>query len=237
MNLIAPISPHPLSVKGILFDFDGTIADTLSLVLTIFNHVSPEYGLSPLKAEDVQQLRSMTSEEILRRSQIPFWQVLTLLLRTKKELHQRIHEVCPIPGIQTMLVQLHSNGYQLGILTSNSRENVTRFLEIHGMESLFTDLLTGASINGKPRFLRRYLKQKQWSPQDILYVGDETRDIDAARKAQVPVIAVSWGFNTRYILARQNPDYLIEDPQDLLSICQGHAPRADSPHRQFHEAE
>lgn len=99
------------------------------------------------------------------------------------------------------------------------------------MGSLFTDLFTGASINGKPRFLRRYLNQKQWIPQEVLYVGDETRDIDAARKAQVPVVAVSWGFNTYSTLARQNPDYLIEDPEELLLLCQRYHPNANSTYR------
>lgn len=87
MNLISPISSHQSSVKGILFDFDGTIADTLSLVLAIFNRISPEYGLSPLKAEEVRELRSMTSQEILRQAQIPFWQVIALVIRAKQELH------------------------------------------------------------------------------------------------------------------------------------------------------
>jgi phosphoglycolate phosphatase len=58
----------------------------------------------------------------------------------------------------------------------------------------------------------------------VIYVGDETRDIEAARKIQIQVIAVSWGFNSREVLAEQKPDFLISHPSQLIEVVRGESP-------------
>ncbi|PSB03825.1 HAD family hydrolase, partial [Merismopedia glauca] len=58
------------------------------------------------------------------------------------------------------------------------------------------------------------------NPAKVIYVGDETRDIEAARKSKIKAIAVCWGFNFREILAKYKPDFLIDRPSQLLEVVQ-----------------
>jgi phosphoglycolate phosphatase-like HAD superfamily hydrolase len=115
-------------------------------------------------------------------------------------------------------MELKEMGFRTGILTSNSQENVTQFLIANQLEQ-FDVIYSGASLFGKSKVIRSALKKQNLKTTDVLYVGDETRDIDAARSAGVRIVSVSWGFNNREILSAQMPDYLIDDPNQLSKIC------------------
>jgi phosphoglycolate phosphatase len=116
---------------------------------------------------------------------------------------------------------LNNNGYRLGIITSNSQENVTDFLRVNDLDNLFDFVYSGVTIFGKTTIINNVLKQKQIKPQEVIYVGDETRDIEASKKANIKVIAVTWGFNSQEVLAKQNPDFLIQEPYELLEVIKG----------------
>lgn len=202
-------------MKVIIFDFDGTIADTFDAVLTITNRLAIELGYKPTSPEDVERLRNLDSREIIKQSGIPFFKLPFLLKRLKVELRQEIQHLKPIAGMQPALRHLRQQGHSLGIVTSNSRENVMAFLETHGLGELFDFTYSGTTLFGKARVIQRLLAQHNLDFRRVIYVGDETRDIEAARNIPIQVIAVSWGFNSKDALARQNPDFLIDRPEDL----------------------
>lgn len=95
---------------------------------------------------------------------------------------------------------------------------MTNFLSINELDSLFDFIYSGVTIFGKTTIINNVLRQKQFKPQAVIYVGDETRDIEASKKANIKVIAVTWGFNSPEILAKQNPDFLIHQPRELLEV-------------------
>jgi phosphoglycolate phosphatase-like HAD superfamily hydrolase len=64
------------------------------------------------------------------------------------------------------------------------------------------------------------LRKESLNPEEVVYVGDETRDIEAAKKSQIKVIAVTWGFNSKQVLAAQNPDFLIDRPEELIKVIE-----------------
>ncbi|PMB02817.1 carotenoid oxygenase, partial [Fischerella thermalis CCMEE 5196] len=82
----------------------------------------------------------------------------------------------------------------------------------------FEFIYSGITIFGKTTIINNLLKQKQLKPEEVIYVGDETRDIEASKKANIKVVAVSWGFNSPEVLAKQNPNYLIHHPSELLDV-------------------
>jgi phosphoglycolate phosphatase len=220
-------------VKTIFFDFDGTIADTLEEFVNIVNRLAIEFGYRVTSPEEVHQLRQLNSKEILRASAVPLWQIPFLIRRLKKELNREIQFLTPIPEMKTALQQLKSRGIKLGILTSNSQENVAKFLHQNGMEDLFERVYAGSSILGKDKVLRKILRQENLQPQELIYVGDETRDIDAARKSGVWAIAVGWGFNLPRALAARHPDFLVREPLELIAVLEameGHAEPLATPH-------
>ena len=84
----------------------------------------------------------------------------------------------------------------------------------------FDFIYSGVTIFGKTTIINNALKQNNLSSQQVIYVGDETRDIEASKKANIKVIAVAWGFNSHEVLAKQNPDFLIHQPMELLQVIQ-----------------
>ncbi|PSB39723.1 carotenoid oxygenase [filamentous cyanobacterium Phorm 46] len=204
-------------LKVIIFDFDGTLADTIDILLSISNRLSAEFGFKSATKEELAQLSNLTSSQILRYSGISIFKFPLLIRKLKAELHNEIPNIQLFPGIKEVLLELTKLGFQLGIITSNSRENVLALLEINGLQGTFTFIYSGSTF-GKHKVIKKWLKKEHINPEKVIYVGDETRDIDAAKKTGIKIIAVSWGFNSKSALAAQNPDFLIERPQQLIEI-------------------
>lgn len=204
-----------MSDPVILFDFDGTIADTHQMLIAILNNLSGEFGYEPLSEAVVQEFRGLSSQEIIRASKVSAFKIPFLIRRVKEEVQASMATVSPIVGIIESLENLTKKGYALGILTSNFEENVQIFLTHHQINDLFNWLDAGMTIFGKHRMLRRFQEKHNIEPERLIYVGDETRDIDAAKKSGVLVVSVTWGFNTREILEIHSPDALIDQPAQL----------------------
>ena len=207
-------------MKSIIFDFDGTIADSFEVILRITNQLAAEFGFLPVQPEDVHRLKDLSSREIVRQSKVAPFKLPFLMRRLRGELNREIRYLKPICGMKAALLTLKQQGYQLGIVTSNSRENVIAFLEAQDLAEIFDFVGSGLALFGKGRVIQRLLKQHHLAPQDVIYVGDETRDIEAARKIGIKVISVSWGFNSTQALAAENPDYLIHQPDELLKVVE-----------------
>jgi phosphoglycolate phosphatase len=209
-----------MTQKVIVFDFDGTIADTVDALVTIVNRLALEFGYRQITPEELALLRNFTSREIIKYSGVSLFKIPFLLKKVKGELKHKIQELKPIPAIDAALIELHNHGYKLGIITSNSQENVTAFLKNNQLEEYFEFIYSGVTIFGKTTIINNVLKQKNLATESVIYVGDETRDIEASQKANIQVIAVSWGFNSPEALAKQNPDFLINHPRELLEVIQ-----------------
>jgi phosphoglycolate phosphatase len=203
-------------VKVIIFDFDGTIADSFETFLQITNRLSREFGYKPASPEEVQRLQNLNSREILRQSQIPLYKLPFIIRRLKQEMSRSIGMLSPIPGIPETLMVLKSQGYVLGIVTSNTQSNVAEFLDNHKMQGLFDFLHSSVTLFGKGRIIERIIRQQGFDPNAVIYVGDETRDIEAARNIHIKVIAVGWGFNSAQALSEEQPDCLVREPGELI---------------------
>jgi phosphoglycolate phosphatase len=207
-----------MTQKVIIFDFDGTIADTVDALVSIANRLAKEFGYVQITPEELALLRNLTSREIINYSGISVFKIPFLVKKVKGELKSRIQELKPIPGMKEALINLKNAGHHLGIITSNSKDNVTEFLRINELDNLFEFIYSGITIFGKTTIINNVLKQKQLQPEEVIYVGDETRDIEASKKANIKVVAVTWGFNSPEVLAKQNPNYLIHHPSELLDV-------------------
>ena len=203
--------------KVIIFDFDGTLADTIDILLSITNRLSAEFGFKSATKEELAQLSNLNSWQILQYSGISIFKFPLLIRRLKAELHSELPHIQLFPGIKEVLLELKKRGFQLGIITSNSRENVLGALEKNGLQDTFTFIYSGSTF-GKHKVINKWLRIENIHTEKVVYVGDEIRDIDAARKTGIKVIAVGWGFNSPQALAAQNPDFLIEHPQELIEI-------------------
>jgi phosphoglycolate phosphatase len=207
-----------MTQKVIIFDFDGTIADTVDALVTIANRLALEFGYVPINSQELVLLRNLTAREIIKYSGVSLFKIPFMVKKVKGELKHKIPELTPIEGINAALIELHDQGYHLGIITSNSQENVNQFLKFHNLDYLFDFIYSGVTILGKTTIINNLLRQKQFKPEVVIYVGDETRDVESAKKANIKVVAVSWGFNSSEALGKQNPDFLIHHPRELLAV-------------------
>jgi phosphoglycolate phosphatase len=207
-----------MSVKVIIFDFDGTLADTLDAIVNITNRLATTYGYKVIQPEELAQIRNMSSRDIVKQSNISLFKLPFLLRKIKAELQNDIKSVKPISGIQEALTRLKSEGMLLGIITSNSESNVKAFLKKNDMEDLFSFIYSENTIFSKHKALNKFIKKNELIPEEVIYVGDETRDIESSKKINVKVVAVSWGFNSQEALAKQKPDFLINKPSELIDL-------------------
>jgi len=209
-----------LSRLSLIFDFDGTIADTLSAIVRLVNEHAKEINIKPLAETDVDELRGMSNLDIIKKYKVPLLKVPYLVLRAQKELNHRIGEMSLFPGVKELVLDLKRWGIRLGILTSNSRENVKKFLQAQNLD-VFDFIHAEQNFFGKNWALLHLLKKFNLKKEEVIYVGDEVRDIEACQKVGVPVIAVSWGFHRRKLLADKDPTYLVDEPPDIMAIVAG----------------
>ncbi|MEW6356559.1 MAG: HAD hydrolase-like protein [Planctomycetota bacterium] len=202
----------------LVFDFDGTLADTFEHFVSIGNRMAEEHGFRRAGAEEIEMLRDMSAWEAIRYFGVPLLKVPFLLAQAERELQRRIGDVQAAEGVRDVILRLRSCGQTMGILTSNSQRNVMAFLRRHDME-VFDFVKTLSRLWGKVRQLRHVMRHYRLASERLLYVCDEVRDIRAARKAGVRAAAVSWGFNSASALRQEQPDYLLSRPEELLSIC------------------
>ena len=205
-----------LPERTIIFDFDGTLADTLPRIVAISNRLAPEYGYRPVLEEEIEWLRGKRSREVLRHLKIPLFKVPTLALRLKAELQKEIHLVRPFASIRSVVGQLTLH-YRLGIVTSNSVANVNQFLDANDMP-YFEFVRSSAGLFRKGRVLHRVTHEHSLSKNETLYVGDEVRDIEAARACGIDTIAVAWGANRLDKLLEARPRFVAHRPEELLEI-------------------
>ncbi len=202
--------------KTIIFDFDGTIADSYLVTFRIYNELATKYNLKPIPDGDISILRTMKPFELLSYFEIPFYKIPFLLVEGRSLFKKYVHELEPIPGITDVLKKLHKT-YKLGILTSNNEENVQYFLKRHKLE-LFAFVHSEKNLFGKDTALKHLLEEYNLEQSKTIYVGDEVRDIQSCQKIDMSIISVAWGFNEVGVLGKQKPSYLIQRPEELLNI-------------------
>jgi phosphoglycolate phosphatase len=203
----------------VIFDFDGTLADSFAESLLAYNRVAPRLRLRPVTDAEVPELRRMSAGQLMTALGVPMWKLPRLMIAVRAELMEHFHTVKPVPGIDQALRDLRAAGYHLAIVTSNSRTNVRGFLERHDLD-LFPTIVTGASIFGKSTRLRRLLRAAHLDGSGCVFIGDTTPDIRAAREAGTAAIAVAWGYADRGPLLSERPDAVLEDAAELAATVE-----------------
>ncbi len=205
--------------KSVIFDFDGTIADSFNLCLEVGNRLTQEYGIEPVTPEKLERWRHMTSKQILSELDLPILQLPRMLRRFKAALREEVVNFPFILGMRETILELWDQDYVIGVVTSNSAETVRQFLNHQGIGHLFEFVESCPYYLGKQHVLRRLSRKHRLDLDKMIYVGDETRDIDAAKKLHVRSVAVTWGFNSPAALRDRDPDHLIDHPRELLPIA------------------
>ena len=206
-------------VRALLWDFDGTLADTLRQALDVYNRLAPDYGFRAI--DDPQLARGMTMRQFMKFHGVPTWCVPALFLEFLKSIKQtNIPQL--FPGMADVLRQLCNGGYRQGVVSSNATETIRTCVREHGVEDVF-DIVAGIlRLFGKQRRLRQAVRELNAAPENCLYIGDEVRDIEAAAACGIAAASVTWGLNTREILEKHDPVFLVDSVSDLPALVDAH---------------
>ncbi len=204
-------------MRLIIFDFDGTLADSLGIFIKATNRLAKDFRYEPLTASQIKLLRKLGIQEVAQELGIPKWRSICYLQRFRQELTRCIDDLALVEGIEAALHSLKAEGYRLGIVTANSRRNVEHVLQKYEIDHLFEFIYGNQILSGKKRTLRKLVRLSKNDPKELIYIGDEINDMKAAKQVGMTSIAVNWGFNDRAVLAEQAPDFLLDQPDQILA--------------------
>ena len=211
-------------INTVVFDFDGTIADTFNLSLKSINTIGLQFGIKLFDQHDIETLRSQSTRQIFKSLGIPLAKAPLILRQLKPLVFKQVSTQQPIPGIKALLPKLQATGFKLDIITSNTVATVSQFLDKHQLP-FFDSIYSDRSLFGKHRVIAKYLKKHRLNPETVVYIGDEIRDIDAAHQAGIKIISVTWGFNSEIGLKAHRPDYLVNQPSQIIQALSDIQPK------------
>lgn len=204
-------------MKTLIFDFDGTLVNSMQLYVRGFNEVRADFGLPKIDNSNLQEMKQSSIKDLMKKYGIGPLKLAKLIFTVNKNIREEIAEVNFFPKVKPLLVKL-SKKYQLGILTSNNVENVEDFLKKQNFEDVFDFVYASKNLFGKDKVLSGLLKKYHLNKEEVLYFGDEIRDIEACRKLRVKIASVAWGFNEKSFLASKKPDYLFSSPDEIADL-------------------
>lgn len=194
MNVHTNDSSNSALIAGkrvVIFDFDGTLADSIGWFFSIVNDVARRYDFRQTTAEQREELRRKPPLEILDALGIPKWKLPAIAIHMRALAARNIDRIKLFEWVGDLLLELKSHGVMIAVVSSNSAANIQQVLGPYA--PLVDHYETGASLFGKSAKIGRVLKALDAGPGEAVSVGDEVRDIDAAHRARVASIGVAWG--------------------------------------------
>ncbi len=202
-----------------IFDSDGTLADTLPWMRSMFNEMAVEHGFKQVDPANYERFRDLQGMDLLRELGLPLWKLPRVVSSMRRRMAEHTGTFSLFPGISDVLHRLVAAGVQLAVVSSNSRANVERVLGVENVK-LMTQLACGVSMFGKAARLRQVIRGSAIPRQQAIYIGDEIRDAEAAEKAGIAFGAVTWGQHTEKSLRAKNPAEVFKTVQEIADrLC------------------
>lgn len=205
-----------MNYRLLIWDFDGTLVDSLEVALEVYRKLQVSHDLPPIN--DPEAVRDLSLTQFLSQFQIPVRRVPLLFTAFLREFRARIDSVRIHAGIRDLLEGLHSKGVRHAVISSNSRANIQQCLQTHQLEGLFDFVIGTSRVHGKQRRISKALKAVGQSAKNVLYIGDEVRDVEACKAIPVDVAAVEWGLNSAKALRSAKPTFQLSEPERLWEI-------------------
>lgn len=191
-----------MDIKAFLFDLDGTLLDTALDFIAIIQHMRQQQGMPPIEPTIIRQLassgaRAMVSAGLELAADSPeLEQHTTEFLQHYQQDYARLTR--PFAGVQQLLDLLHQQQIPWGVATNKPQHFAAPILEQLGLRQHMACLICPeqvAQAKPAPDMLLLACQQLGIAPQQAIYLGDDQRDIQAAQQAQMPSIAVGYGYH------------------------------------------
>jgi phosphoglycolate phosphatase-like HAD superfamily hydrolase len=204
--------------KLVIFDFDGTIADSFDICFDGVNEIFEERGWKKVPKIQKEKARELSAKDVLKYFKVSNYQIAFIARKLFRIIERDFHKVKIFPELKKTLRALKKQDFKIVILTSNIKRNVEPFLEREEIKDLFDDYYYKSGIFSKDRLINKLVKKYKVKKRETILIGDEIRDIKASKKSRIKMIAVTWGFNNKKVLVKNNPNYIVDKPQEILEI-------------------
>lgn len=203
-----------MTYKLVIFDFDGTLADSFPWFLSVMNQVAQECGFRTIADHELEELRHLSARQIVRRQRVAPWKLPRAAVRLHELMAADADQIRPFPGVPELLERLAASDVRTALVTSNSETNA-RLILGEAAAARIEHFDCGASVFGKAAKFRKAMKRLGAAPAETLCVGDELRDQDAARKVRAAFGAVGWGYTHPDALQAGGPTHYFPTLDDL----------------------
>lgn len=204
-------------MKHIIFDFDGTLADSTAVFASAWNTLAQKYKFKGIELKEIDTLKKLSISERSKLFDFPMYKLPMILPQFYKLYRQSLNDVHLFDGMKELLIEIDKRGYKILIISSNSKENILEFLKMNGIHCV-ADVLCSNRIFGKDKVMKKFLKEANVDSSDVVYIGDEQRDIVACKKAGIPIIWVEWGYDAKEVVQNDEPEYSVSTPLEILEI-------------------
>lgn len=204
-----------MKYKLVIFDFDGTLADTFPWFLNVINKVADEFNFNRVDPQDESYIRNLSSNGVLKHLGIPLWKIPKISKYMQLLMSNDIEQIKLFDGVDFLLKTLHEKEIMIGVVSSNSKSNIESVLGENNL-SYITRIECGVSVFGKPSKINKIIKASNIQVDDAIFIGDEVRDIKAAKKLNLDSGAVAWGYNHVEALKKASPTKIYESVNDIF---------------------
>jgi len=198
-----------------IFDFDGTLADSLPWFIGAMNDVADRYRFRRVLEEEIETMRGWEARRIVEHLGVPMWRMPVIVRHMRERMASEVGRIPLFPGVDRMLEELEARGVVISIVTSNSEANARGILGARNAARV-RHFGCGASMFGKRPKMRKVLRDSGIPTAQALAIGDEIRDIEAARAEGIPFGAVSWGYTSREALAALHPAEIFDSVEEIV---------------------
>jgi pyrophosphatase PpaX len=211
--------PH---LQTVLFDLDGTLIDSIRLILDSYHHTLVRHNLPARSDEEwLMGVGTPLSVQFAEWGNSP--DILEAMISTYREYNLTHHDamVTVYPGVLEAVREIKAAGLQTGLVTSKNRPGAVRGLKLVGLEALLDVLVCADEVfNPKPHPepVEKAVALLGAEPATTVYVGDSIHDMHSGRAAGVKTAAALWGPFGRGHLESAHPDYWLETPNNLVDL-------------------
>ena len=215
-----------MAYQTILFDLDGTLLDTLEDLADAVNHILERHRCPQRTLDEVRLFVGNGLGMLMRRS-LPaqYSQTVSDLLaeelRTYYTAHSRI-KTAPYAGVRELLETLHAAGAKVAVVSNKADEAVGELCSFYfpGLVDAAVGETAGRRPKSAPDAVELALERLHADKTDAVYVGDSQVDLDTAKAAGLPCIAVTWGFRSREDLVKAGAETLADSVEELSRLLQ-----------------
>jgi phosphoglycolate phosphatase len=204
--------------RHLVLDFDGTLVDSKAVFIELYNALAEKAGYRPMTAENLEHLRTLSIPQRCKYLNVPLYKIPFLAAKVVKQYREKIQEIELYPGIAEMFAALEAKSISYSIISTNSKQTIEAFLKLKGIAGA-KEIFCSRSVFGKDVLIKKFLKKTGLAASDIVYIGDEARDIEACRKCGVAVAWVSWGYDSAEAIKNLPPDFFLNSPAEILNLA------------------